>query len=530
MRRVVLRHARIVDGTGAPWFLGDVEILGDRIGAVGRRIDPTGARVVDVDGRVVAPGFVDIHSHSDDTILVCPQAESKVRQGVTTEIVGNCGYSLAPLEGQARADIERDLADAGVEVAWTSFREYLARVEACRPSVNVASLVGHGTVRRAVMGCEARRPTRDEMERMKALVAAAMDEGALGLSTGLIYPPSCYADVDEIVELAEVAASRGGIYASHIRDEEDGLAEAVAEAVAIGERAGMPVEISHHKAAGAQNWGKVQLTLELMAAARARGVDVACDVYPYTASSTGLSVILPSWVFDGGVEKAIARLKDESVRARLRPTVEEEEGRKRGWDKTVISAVTSERNRRFEGRSLLDVARELRKDPFDAAVDLIIDEGAAVQTVRFGMCEADVERVLASSLSSVGSDASVRAPYGRLGRGKPHPRSYGTFPRVLGTYVRERGILGLEDAVRKMTSLPAQRVGLLDRGLVRPGMAADLVVFDPNTVTDTATYPDPHRYPVGIDWVFVSGVPVIERGEHTGLGPGKVLRRPGCPG
>ncbi|MDH7494531.1 MAG: D-aminoacylase [Bacillota bacterium] len=524
-QRFVIRAARVVDGTGAPWFVGDVEVAGDRIARVGRCLDvPRGTREIRADGRVVAPGFIDIHSHSDDTILLNPRAESKVRQGVTCEVVGNCGYSLAPLEGEALADVRRDLGEAGLDLSWRSFGEYLRAIEKCGTAVNVASLVGHGTIRRAVMGCVDRAPSREEMERMKSLLSGALAEGAWGLSTGLIYPPSCYASMDELVELAQVSASAGGMYASHIRYEEDRVVEAVEEAIAIGERARVPVQVSHHKAGGVQNWGKVRMTIELMSKARARGVDVACDVYPYTASSTGLAVILPQWIFDGGLEAAMARLKDTAVREGIRRQVEEEEGAKRGWDKTVIASCTRDRNKRFEGKNLVEIAEMTGKDPFTAALDLIVDESAAVQTVRFGMCEEDVEYVLAWPASSIGSDASVRAPYGPLGKGKPHPRSYGTFPRVLARYVRERGVLTLEEAVRKMTSLPAQRLGILDRGIIRPGMVADLVVFDPDKVADTATYDDPHRYPTGIDWVFVAGTPVIERGEHTGATPGRVLR------
>lgn len=523
---LLIRGARIVDGTGSPWFFGDVEVAGDRIARVGRRLDATpGARVVDAEGRVLAPGFIDIHSHSDDTILLNPRAESKVRQGVTSEVIGNCGYSLAPLEGGALADVRRDLEDSGIDVRWRSFDEYLTHVERSGTAVNIASLVGHGTVRRAVMGCVERGPSREELDRMKALVARALNEGAWGISSGLIYPPSCYASTDELVELARVAREAGGIYASHIRNEDDRLVQAVEEAIAIGERARVPVEISHHKASGVQNWGTVRTTIALMDEARARGVNVACDVYPYTASSTSLSVILPQWIFDGGLDAALQRLKDPAVRERIRPIVEEEEGRKRGWDKTVISSVTRERNRVFEGMSLLQVAELTGKDPFTAALDLLVDECAAVQTVRFGMCEEDVAYVLAWPESCVGSDASARAPYGPLGKGKPHPRSYGTFPRVLARYVRERGALRLEEAVRKMTSLPASRIGLPDRGIIRPGMIADLVLFDPDKVADMATYADPHRYPMGIDWVFVAGTPVVAHGEHTGATPGRVLRR-----
>ncbi|HXL03278.1 MAG TPA: D-aminoacylase [Bacillota bacterium] len=524
MGRLLLRDAKIVDGTGRPWFWGDVALKDGIIVDIGRGLTASGARVIDLCGLVLAPGFIDIHSHSDDTVLINPLAESKIRQGITTEVIGNCGYSPAPLEGEAIDSIRRDLDGCGITPDWSSFGEYLHRIEDNGTAVNIAALIGHGTIRQAVIGCEERKPYPEELAYMKKLVSRSMDEGAFGISTGLIYPPSCYADTDEIVELAQIVAGKGGIYATHIRNEGSGVVDATEEAIAIGKRAGVRVEISHHKSGGPENRGKVKETLRIIENARCQGIDVLCDVYPYVASSTGLSVILPNSLFDGGDEKALARLKDKDTLSEIRRQVEEEEGLRLGWDKTVISSVTNEGNKAFEGKSLCEIAAITGKDPFTAAIDLLIDEALSVQVVRFIMCEEDVTFVLSSRLSSIGTDASSMAPYGVLGMGKPHPRAYGTFPRVLGKYVRDMGALRLEEAVRKMTSLPAGRLGILDRGLICPGTVADLVAFDPDTVEDIATYTDPHRYPLGIMWVIVSGTPVVEQGEHTGLLPGKVLR------
>ena len=524
MRRLILCNAKIVDGTGSPWFWGDVALECGRIVDVGRGLTASGGRIIDLHGLVLAPGFIDIHSHSDDTILINPLAESKVRQGITTEVIGNCGYSLAPLVGGATDAVTQDLDVYGVAPDWSSFGEYLQRIASNGTAVNIAALVGHGTIRQAVVGPLQRKPSREELAAMKALVSQAMDEGAFGISTGLIYPPSCYADTDEIVELARSAAEKRGIYATHIRCEGSHVIDATHEAISVGRQAGVKVQVSHHKSGAQENWGKVRETLKIMEDARAMGIDVSCDVYPYIASSTGLSVILPNWVFSGGDEKATDRLREEDTLARIRRPVEEEEGLKVGWDKTVIASVKEERNKAYEGKSLSEIAEMAGKDPLTAAIDLLIDEALSVQVVRLIMCEEDVTFVLSSRLSCIGTDASARAPYGPLGTGKPHPRAYGTFPRVLGKYARDMGILRLEEAVRKMTSMPAERLGIWDRGLIRPGMIADLVAFDPDTVEDTATYTDPHRYPNGIMWVIVSGEPVVEQGEHTGVLRGKVLR------
>ena len=524
MERLLLRNAKIVDGTGSPWFWGDVATEHDRIVDVGRGLTASGGRVIDLHGLVLAPGFIDIHSHSDDTILANPLAESKVRQGITTEVIGNCGYSLAPLLRGAIDSVTHDLEAYGITPSWSSLGEYLQRIEDNGTAINIAALVGHGTIRQAVIGPLQRKPSREELASMKALVSQSMDEGAFGMSTGLIYPPSCYADTDEIIELSKSVAQRGGIYASHIRCEGSDVIGAIKEAIAVGRQARVKVQISHLKSGVQENWGKVREALKIVEDARADGIDVSCDVYPYIASSTGLSVILPNWVFSGGDEKVLERLKEEDTLIRIRRQVEEEEGLRLGWDKTVIASVREKRNKMFEGKNLSEIAEITGKDPFTAAIDLLIDEALLVQVVRFIMCEEDVIFVLSSRLSCIGTDASARAPYGFLGMGKPHPRAYGTFPRVLGKYVRDMGILRLEEAVRKMTSLPAERLGIWDRGLIRPGMVADLVAFDPDTVEDTATYMDPHRYPNGIIWVMIGGQPIVEQGEHTSLLRGKGLR------
>ncbi|HHY47824.1 MAG TPA: D-aminoacylase [Firmicutes bacterium] len=528
MYDLLIRGGKIVDGTGSPWFYGDVYIAGDVIARIARaRACPGGQarRIIWAEGRIVAPGFIDIHSHSDDSLLVDPGAESKIRQGVTTEVIGNCGYSLAPAVGAARYVIQKDMDRFSLQVGWSSFAEYLDALDRAHPYVNMAALVGHGTIRTAVVGEARRAPASYELEKMKQLTAEAMRDGAFGLSTGLIYPPSCYADTGELIALAAVAAQYGGIYASHIRDEGDRVEEAVGEAILIGERARVAVEISHHKASGEPNWGKVRHTLAMMQEARSRGVDVACDVYPYTASSTGLDVILPGWVSDGGTAELIRRLKDPAIREELRGFIEREEGQMRGWDKTVIAQVRTAKNRALEGKNLAQIAGELGKSPFDVAIDLIIDEEAAVQVIRFGMCEEDVRAVLSHPISSIGSDAGARSTSGPLSAGKPHPRAYGTFPRVLARYVREEGVLCLEDAIRKMTSAPACRLGLSRRGVILPGAFADIVIFDEGRITDEATFENPHRYPSGIDYVIVNGKVAVEDGMVTGMRPGRVIRK-----
>jgi N-acyl-D-amino-acid deacylase len=529
---VLIRHGKIFDGTGNPWFRSDVAIEKGRIAALGDLASASADTTIDAKDMVVCPGFIDMHSHSDFVLLINPLAESKVRQGVTTEVIGNCGLSAAPLNDQLKEDIQMTmpmLEEADLELIWSTMGEYMRLLQSKGVALNVAPLVGNSNIRVFALGFENRGPNKKELEEMKKALTEAIEDGAFGMSTGLIYPPSCYADTKEIVELAKVVAHHGGIYTSHIRGEGFTLIDAVKEAIQIGESANIPVEISHHKASGKANWGKVRQTLQMMEEAREKGVDVTCDVYPYTAGSTGLDSILPPNAYEGGVEKLIERLRNPKTRREIKEEMmrTSEEGEpdtlgRPGWDSIMISYCKGHPN--FEGEIIEDIAKEKGLDPFEFVFNLLIEEKASVSIVLFTMCEEDMRYVLSHRLSMIGSDSSARAPYGVLGKGKPHPRTYGTFPRILGRYVKKEGILTMENAIRKMTSLPAQKLKLRDRGLIREDMWADIVIIDPKRVADQATYQNPHRYPEGIKYVLVNGEVVIENGEHTKALSGRVLR------
>jgi N-acyl-D-amino-acid deacylase len=522
---VILSGGFVLDGTGNPWFRTDVGIGHGRIVKLGDLKSEKAALRINSKGLVVAPGFIDMHSHSDDALLINPKAESKIRQGVTTEVIGNCGDSGGPINERIREEIKRTgalIVKAGVKLDYSNFAEYAAKLRRGGISVNVAPLIGHGNLRKMTVGYDNRPATQRELERMKSVLDKSMREGAFGLSTGLIYPPGSYAKTSEIVELAKVVASHGGIYTSHIRGEGDTLFDAVKEAILIGERSGVPVEISHHKAGGKRNWGKVKQARKLMEDARDRGVEVTCDVYPYVASSYGLVNMLPDWAHEGGPEKILERLHSPQFRAKVRGQMERGSLSSAHWNRTMIAYCP--RHKEYQGKFISDLAKKRKKNPFNFAFDLLIEESLAVSVVRFGLTEEDVEYVLSYRNSMIGSDGSALAPYGILGKGHPHPRNYGTFPRVLGHYVRERGTISLPEAVRKMTLLPAQKLGLRDRGVVRPGAWADLVVFDPKIVIDAATYGDPKQYPKGIEYVIVNGVLTVSRGRHTGAKAGRVLK------
>jgi len=522
MYDILIEGGRVLDGTGNPWFWADVGIVGDRIEAVGRLRGSRADRRIDARGLMVAPGFIDIHSHSDFTVLVDRRAESKITQGVTTEVVGNCGSSAAPMSPEVRAYRERYMrAQLGEEFRfeWESMDDYMKLIDRDGVSLNIAPLVGHGTVRQNVMGFERRPPTDDELREMGRLVREAMEDGAWGLSTGLIYPPSCYAEKEEIIELARILADYGGVYFTHIRGEGDTLFDALREAIEIGERAGVPVEIAHLKASGRRNWGKTAEALRIIEEARGRGVDVTFDQYPYTASSTGLTAYLPDWAHEGGTEKLLERLRDPECRRRIAS----EEGKlERDWDAVMIAFAKN--HPQYEGKTIMEVAKIEGKEPIEAVFDLLLSEEGQVNIVAHGLSEEDVRRVMRSPYMMVGSDGRAVSPRGILGLGKPHPRYYGTFPRVLGHYVRE-GVLTLQEAVRRMTSYPAQRLGLRDRGLLREGMKADITIFDPERVRDEATFKDPHRFASGIPYVLVNGKLVIDGYGHTGALPGRALRK-----
>ncbi len=467
----------------------------------------------------VTPGFIDIHSHSDEAMFVNSALESALHQGVTTVVCGNCGGASAPVLGQAASELERELARYDVERTWTSFGEYAAAVERNGAAINICSFVGHGTLRMCVMGAEDRDATAGELAAMKALLASALAEGAVGLSTGLIYPPSAYGTTDEITALAAVVRERGGLYASHIRNEGDGLLDAVGEGIEIGRRSGVRVQLSHHKASGKANWGRVRASTALIERARADGQDVTADQYPYTASSTGLAVTIPNWVHAGGPLAMVERLRDGAVRARIR---DERVETGRNWVAIVIARAA--KHPEWSGKSVADLAAAANADPLEWTCQALIEHDGAIDIVHHSMSEDDVKYVMAKPYVAIGSDSRANAPYGALSFGKPHPRSYGTFPRVLGLYAREERVIALEDAVRKMTSLPASRLGFGRRGVLAEGAAADVVVFDPDRVIDRATYDDPHRYPSGLAHVIVNGEIALRDGETTAVRAGRFLR------
>jgi N-acyl-D-amino-acid deacylase len=522
---LVLKGGTIVDGTGGAPFPADLGIAGERITAVGEIAATQARRTIDVSGLHVAPGFIDIHTHSDHSILAYPTADSRVRQGITTELTGNCGSSAAPLP-RAAPGARAETNEHGVRKDWTDVASYLTRVERTRISVNQALLVGQGTLRANAIGRVDRPLSPDEMRSVVRALEAGLEEGAFGLSTGLEYVPGTYTSADEIVDLARVVARRGGLYSSHIRDEESRVVEAVQEAVDVGRRAGVRVQVSHLKTGGEGNWPKQQVTLELIERGRRDGIAVLADAYPYTAFSTSLDTLVPAWAREGGAPRLLKRLEDSTDRPRLREemiaTVKGDIG---DWNRIVVSRVVSEKNRWTVGKDMATVAEEWRMDPADALLRLIAEEEASVSYVGHAMSAANVELVLGSALVMVGSDGYSLAPTGRAASARPHPRSYGTCPRVLAHYCRERRVFDLPTAIRKMTSLPADQIGLAHRGRIARGKIADLVVFDAAQVKDAATFDDPQRYPSGIPWVLVNGVVVVESGAHTGARPGRVLRR-----
>jgi len=504
---LILRNGRVVDGTGGPWFRADVAVSGDTIVALGPSLPGTGRRTIDLGDQVVAPGFIDVHTHTRRGIIEVPTADNYVLQGVTTVFDGQDGSSPLPVAG------------------------LLERVAALPPAVNFGTFVGHGSVREEVMGREDRVPAPAELERMVAIVTQSMKEGAFGLSTGLFYVPGAFASTDEVVALARAAGEGGGIHVSHMRDEAAGVLESVAETITIGEKGKLPTQLTHHKIIGRAGWGKSVETLRLVAEARARGIDVTIDQYPYTASSTSFSAALfPPWALEGGAEARAARLAEPESRARVREAVigriRNERG---GGDASRLQVAAFPGDPSFDGKTLADVLRDQDQEPtVEAAADLAIEivERGGATGIFHAMAEEDVERILASPFTMVASDGEIPV----FGRGQPHPRSYGTFARVLGRYVREKGLLTLEEAVRKMTSLPATRVGLSGRGLVRPGMRADLVVFDPATIRDRATFEQPHAYAEGVSFLLVNGALVVDEGRLTGVRPGRVLLGPAAVG
>jgi len=535
---LVIAHGHIVDGTGSPWYSGDVGIRDGRIAAIGKLADLPRKRTIDARGKVVAPGFIDMLGQSELTILVDPRVPSKIYQGITTEITGE-GGSAAPINDTIVAADRGGYAHYHLTPDWRTFRQYFARLEKQGMGINLASYVGATSVRRMVLGDADVQPTSEQLEQMKGLVRDAMRDGAVGLSTALQYTPAPYAKTPELIALAEEAGKFGGIYATHMRSEGDAVLESIDEAARIGKEAHIPVEIWHLKAAGKANWGRMPQIVARIEQDRAEGVDISANTYAYTAWFNTFSAFVPPWAHDGGDAKLIERLKDPGMRARIRRDMlsSGKDSSGEDWDNEwqeipgpeaiQIAVVQNPALLHLQGKRLSEVAVEWKQDPINTLFDILIQDNAFTDVAVFGMDEPDVALALKQPWVSIDNDSQGTSPEGLLGQEHPHPRAYGTFPRILRKYVREENLLSLPDAIRKFTALPAQRMRLTDRGVLKEGMWADVVVFDPATIRDKATFENPNQLSEGIDCAVVNGVPVIEQGKMTGALPGKVLRGPG---
>jgi len=527
---LLIRNGSVIDGTGAAGRPADVAIEGDRIAAIGPGLRGEATRVIDAAGHVVAPGFIDAHSHSDLFYFACPSAESKVRQGVTTEVVGMCSFSQAPLR-PGQEDVVRGWAGgigASLDLKWQTFAQYLDALAAIRPAVNVAHLAGHGVIRIAAMGFENRPAGADDIKAMERLLGEAMDAGAFGFSTGLVYAPSAYSETPELIALARSMRERNGLYFSHIRGESSMLLDSIREAIRIGDEGGVGVQISHVKASGKENWPLIDTALRMIEDGKTRGIDVLGDVYPYNAGSTKLDNLMPSWSHAGALDKLLERLGDRATRRKVAEECLVDGERWRtggsgevGFDQVFIASC---KRRELEGLSLAQIARQSGTAPADTLMDLLLEQKCTVGMVSFTQSLDNVAKVIAHPALMIGSDSIPLFEGDGDKPGKPHPRTYGTFPRVLGEYARERRLISMETAVHKMTGMPAGRLGLKDRGLLREGFAADVTVFDPAAVKDESTYADPHRYPSGIPYVIVNGAVAVDAGRMQGPGAGRILR------
>jgi N-acyl-D-amino-acid deacylase len=526
----VVRNGRIIDGTGSPWYSGDIGIRDGRIAAIGNLTNAPARRTIDAHGMVVAPGFIDMLGQSELTILVDPHLPSKIYQGITTEITGE-GNSVAPVSDALLQGDQLTLEHYGIKPDWRTLREYFAHLEHQGIGINLATYVGATQVRRVVIGDDNRPPTAAELDRMRALVREAMQDGAVGLSTSLQYAPAPYAATEELIALAAEAAKFGGIYATHMRSEANAIFAALDETIRIGREAKIPVEIWHLKVAGKANWGRMPEVIARIEAARRAGVDITADTYAYPAGFNTFSAIIPPWAHEGGDEKLIERLKDPATRARIRRELEDPSGQwENEWQEItgpegiLIGAVQNPKLVPLQGKTIAQIAQIWHKDPIDTVFDLLIADEAFTSVAIFMMSEPDIVLALQQPWVSICNDSQGTAPDGILGKEHPHPRAYGTFPHILRKYVREEHKLSLEEAIRKFSALAAQRMRLTDRGVLKAGMWADVVVFDPDSIRDVATFDNPNQLSDGMRYVLVNGVPVIDDGKMTNALPGKVLR------
>lgn len=523
MYDILIRNGQIVDGTGAPWYHGDVAISGDTIEAMGFLKGAQATRTIDAEGQTVCPGFIDPHTHSDFILFDNPAPDYKLRQGITSEVVGNCGISLAPLDESTRSDLEKyvDFLKRAGTNDWQGFDEYMDVIDQkAALRTNIMALVGHGALRIAAMGFNPGEPSLEEMEKMKQLLIQGLNAGALGMSTGLIYPPGSFSKLPEIIELTKELEPFGAVYFSHIRGESDTLLEAVDEAIEIGRQTGVPVHIAHHKAMGSHMWGRTQDSLMRIEQARNQGIDVTADVYPYIASSGPLHAMLPPWAAEGGVDAILERVKNQNVRRKMEKDMLQglpgwSSLKGVGWGRIMIAQSKDET---IQGLNVEEIAKSRGIDPFQCAFDILLTDSGSTQVIKFTADEKDLQRVLSHPAVMVGSDSATVS-------GQPHPRNYGTFPRVLAHYVREKHTLTLEGAIQKMTSMPAARCGLGDRGILKAGMKADVVMLDPKTVGDRSTFTDPHHCATGISCILVNGHVAFENGKTSEQTAGRLIRR-----
>lgn len=528
----IISGVRVVDGTGAPWYVADIGVVGDHIAAIGDLSKASAAKRLNAAGLVASPGFIDVQGQSEFNILVDNRAASKITQGVTTEITGE-GSSIAPVNDRQRKAAEDAAKKYGVTLDWHSLAEYFNHFERNKSAINLGTFVGAGGLRNYVLGEDNRPATADELEQMRQLVAQAMQQGAFGISTALQYVPDTFASTDEVVELAKVARQSGGVYFTHQRSEGDQIFESLDEVFTIAERAKISTTIWHLKTAYSENWRKMPEVIRRIEAARARGIDVAASVYPYTRGSNSLIACFPSWVSEGGTDKMIGRLKDPAQRARAKQEMDQPGTWQNQWlgsggpSGVLLIQVLNPELAKYEGMTLEEIGRTMNKDPKDAAMDIAIADRGNSGVVISIMEDKDVRAAVSNPIVTFGSDSPAQAEDGPLSKTKAHPRAFGTFPRIIAQYVNEQHTMRLEEAVRKMTSLAASRTGLMDRGILRPGMLADIAVFDPKTIKDVATYNDPLHYSVGVKFVFVNGRPVVWDGSITEELPGRALRGPG---
>jgi len=524
---LVIADGNVVDGSGELWFPADVAISKDKIVRIGRieEKERRARRVINAKGLTVSPGFIDIHSHSDFSLLVDGTAQSKIRQGVTTEILGEAN-SAGPVQGKA----SKDTGEYNLQADWKTLGEYFQRLEKGGISVNIGSYVGATQVRSCVLGEESREPSPDELAQMKQLVAEAMRDGAFGLSSSLIVPPDTYLTTQQLIEMASAAKPYGGIYSTHVRGEGETVIEAIKEAITIGEKAQVPVDVIHLKIADKRLWGRMKEVCSLIEEARARGVRVTANQYPYIAGQNDLVALIPPWAMEGGRSKMLERLNDPALRTRMERDIYS--GVKgwydhylsmQGWEGAVVASFKLEKNKIYEGKSVAEIARTLNKKPTETVFDFLKEEAGSVPTIYFVISEDDLRYAMQVPWVSIGSDGTAVRPDGILGAGKPHPRWYGTFPRVLGKYVREEKVISLEEAIKKMTSLNAEKLGITDRGLLKEGKKADVTIFNADKIIDKAVFGNPHQYPEGIEYVIVNGTLVIDKGQHLGVKPGRIL-------